>query len=127
MRPIPPANAHSTTPMSDHDSYAAMLAAVQAFHDKHEFQSKGGEDLTYRVALMVEELGEISAVVTKGHDSEQLAEEVADLFILVLGTAISADFDLRDAFWQKMDRLMQRDSRMVNGRIRVSASFDKPS
>lgn len=127
MRPIPPANAHSTTPMSDHDSYAAMLAAVQAFHDKHDFQSKGGEDLTYRVALMVEELGEISAVVTKGHDSEQLAEEVADLFILVLGTAISADFDLRDAFWQKMDRLMQRDSRMVNGRIRVSASFDKPS
>lgn len=127
MRPIPPADAHSTTPMSDHDSYAAMLAAVQAFHDKHDFQSKGGEDLTYRVALMVEELGEISAVVTKGHDSEQLAEEVADLFILVLGTAISADFDLRDAFWQKMDRLMQRDSRMVNGRIRVSASFDKPS
>ena len=127
MRPIPPANAHSTTPMSDHDSYAAMLAAVQAFHDKHDFQSKGGEDLTYRVALMVEELGEISAVVTKGHDSEQLAEEVADLFILVLGTAISADFDLRDAFWQKMDRLMRRDSRMVNGRIRVSASFDKPS
>ena len=127
MRPIPPADAHSTTPMSDHDSYAAMLAAVQAFHDKHDFQSKGGEDLTYRVALMVEELGEISAVVTKGHDSEQLAEEVADLFILVLGTAISADFDLRDAFWQKIDRLMQRDSRMVNGRIRVSASFDKPS
>ncbi len=127
MRPIPPADAHSTTPMSDHDSYAAMLAAVQAFHDKHDFQSKGGEDLTYRVALMVEELGEISAVVTKGHDSEQLAEEVADLFILVLGTAISADFDLRDAFWQKMDRLMQRDSRMVNGRIRVSASFDEPS
>lgn len=127
MRPIPPADAHSTTPMSDHDSYAAMLAAVQAFHDKHDFQSKGGEDLTYRVALMVEELGEISAVVTKGHDSEQLAEEVADLFILVLGTAISADFDLRNAFWQKMDRLMQRGSRMVNGRIRVSASFDKPS
>ena len=127
MRPIPPADAHSTTPMSDHDSYAAMLAAVQAFHDKHDFQSKGGEDLTYRVALMVEELGEISAGVTKGHDSEQLAEGVADLFILVLGTAISADFDLRDAFWQKMDRLMQRDSRMVNGRIRVSASFDEPS
>ena len=45
MRPIPPADAHSTTPMSDHDSYAAMLAAVQAFHEKHDFQSKGGEDL----------------------------------------------------------------------------------
>ena len=49
-----------------------------------------------------------------------MSEEVADLFILIIGTAIAADFDLRDAFWKKMDRLMQRESRMVNGRIRVS-------
>jgi NTP pyrophosphatase (non-canonical NTP hydrolase) len=106
------------------DSYAAMLAAVQAFHDKHDFKAKGGEDLTYRIALMAEELGEISAAVTKGRGHDELAEEVADLFILVLGTAISADFDLRAAFWQKMERLMQRESRMVDGRIRVSASFE---
>ena len=48
------------------DSYSAMLAAVQAFHDKHDFKNTGGEDLSYRVALMAEELGEISACVTKG-------------------------------------------------------------
>ena len=49
-----------------------------------------------------------------------MAEEVADLLILLMGTDIAADFDLNDAFWKKMDKLMQRQSRMVNGRIRVS-------
>ena len=41
-----------------------MLAAVQSFHDKHDLDSNGGEELAYRVALMAEELGEISACVT---------------------------------------------------------------
>jgi len=102
------------------DSYQAMLDAVQAFHDKHDFRNTGGEELTYRIALMAEELGEISACVTKGKDKAKLAEEVADLFILLIGTAISADFDLREAFWAKMEKIMQRDAKMVNGRIRVS-------
>ncbi len=102
------------------DSYDEMLKAVQAFHDKHDFKNTGGEELTYRVALMAEELGEISACITKGAASEDLAEETADLFILLIGTAIAADFDLKQAFWQKMDKLMQRKSRMVNGKIRVS-------
>lgn len=106
------------------DSYAEMLKAVQAFHDKHRFRETGGEELTYRVALMSEELGEIAECVTKGKPREQLAEEVADLYILLLGTAIAADFDLRDAFWRKMDKLASRESRMINGRIRVSEFRD---
>ena len=110
--------------MSDHNSYQAMLDAVQAFHDKHDFKSTGGEDMMYRVALMAEELGEISSCVSKGKDKEKLSEEVADLFILLVGTAISADFDLKDAFWGKMQKLMKRESRMVNGRIRVSEFRD---
>jgi len=101
-----------------------MLDAVQSFHDKHDFSNTGGEELTYRLALMAEELGEISSCVTKGKSKEQLAEEVADLFILLIGTAIAAGFDLRAAFWKKMDTLMQRESRMVNGRIRVSEFRD---
>lgn len=104
----------------DYDSYTAMLATVQAFHDKHDFKNTGGEELTYRVALMAEELGEISSCVSKGKSREQLAEEVADLFILLMGTAIAAKFDLNAAFWQKMEILMKRESRMINGRIRVS-------
>ena len=106
--------------MMNIDSYQDMLASVQAFHDKHRFRETGGEELAYRVALMSEELGEISACVTKGKPREQLAEECADLFILLLGTAIAADFDLRQAFWDKMKKVQSRESRMINGRIRVS-------
>ena len=106
------------------DSYQDMLDAVQAFHDKHDFKNNGGEEMMYRMALMAEELGEIGACVTKGKSKESLAEETADLFILLIGTAISADFDLKHAFWQKMDKIMQRESRMVNGRIRVSEFRD---
>ncbi|BBB23840.1 hypothetical protein CVFO_0588 [Isorropodon fossajaponicum endosymbiont JTNG4] len=53
------------------DSYQSMLAIVQSFHDKHDFKNHGGEDL---------------------------AEESADLLILLIGTAISANFDLNQAF-----------------------------
>ena len=102
------------------DSYGAMLNSVQAFHDKHQFKDVGGEDLTYRIALMVEELGEISASVTKGKSKECLAEECADLMILLIGTAIAADFDLNAVFWQKMNVLNKRTGRIISGRLRVS-------
>jgi NTP pyrophosphatase (non-canonical NTP hydrolase) len=106
------------------DSYQKMLAAVQSFHDKHRFKDTGGEEMTYRIALMVEELGEIAECVTKGKSKEQLAEECADLFILLIGTAIAADFDLKQAFWDKMEKIQNRQSRMINGRIRVSEFKD---
>ena len=110
--------------MANDDSYTSMLDAVQSFHDKHDFKNTGGEELAYRVALMTEELGEISACVTKGKDTGQLAEECADLLILLIGTAISADFDLRKSFWEKLNKLESRESRMINGRIRVSEFRD---
>ena len=106
------------------DSWQAMMESVQAFHDKHDFKNTGGEELNYRVALMAEELGEISSCITKGKSKDSLSEEVADLLILLMGTEISAGFDLKEAFWKKMDKLMQRESRMVNGRIRVSEFRD---
>jgi NTP pyrophosphatase (non-canonical NTP hydrolase) len=106
------------------DSYQKMLAAVQAFHDKHRFKDTGGEEMTYRIALMAEELGEIAECVTKGKGKEQLAEECADLFILLVGTAIAADFDLKQAFWDKLEKIQSRQSRLINGRIRVSEFKD---
>ena len=106
------------------DSYQKMLTAVQAFHDKHRFKETGGEEMTYRIALMAEELGEIAECVTKGKGKEQLAEECADLFILLVGTAIAADFDLKQAFWDKLEKIQSRQSRMINGRIRVSEFKD---
>ena len=108
----------------DKDSYKDMIKEVQAFHDKHKFKETGGEEMAYRVALMTEELGEISSCVTKGKDLDKLSEECADLFILLLGTAIAADFDLSDAFWKKMKKLESRESKMINGRIRVSEFRD---
>ena len=110
--------------MTDNDSYRNMLAAVQAFHDKHDFRNTGGEEMAYRVALMTEELGEISACVTKGKDTTALAEECADLLILLIGTAIAGEFDLNKAFWEKMQQLDKRESRMIKGRIRVSEFRD---
>jgi len=110
--------------MTNTDSYTAMLADVQTFHDKHDFKNTGGEEMAYRVALMTEELGEISACVTKGKDTASLAEETADLLILLIGTAIAADFRLDEAFWAKMKKLESRESRMINGRIRVSEFRD---
>jgi NTP pyrophosphatase (non-canonical NTP hydrolase) len=106
--------------MEDPDSYRCMLAAVQLFHYKHRFRELGGEEMAYRVALMAEELGEISACVTKGKAKEVLAEEVADLLILVMGTAIAQGFDLNEAFWRKLEQLGKRKGRLVNGRLRVS-------
>lgn len=113
--------------MTPSDSYQDMLDAVQAFHHKHRFAETGGEDLIYRVALMAEELGEISECITKGKSPEALAEESADLLILLIGTAIAAGFDLKQAFWQKMRDLDGRESRMIDGRIRVSAFRDTDS
>ena len=100
------------------------MQAVQDFHNKHDFKNTGGEELNYRVALMAEELGEISSCVTKGKSKHLLSEEVADLLILIMGTGIAAEFDLNQAFWEKMGKLMGRESRMVNGRIRVSEFRD---
>ncbi len=100
------------------------MAAVQAFHDKHDLRNRGGEELSYRVALMAEELGEISSCVTKGKSKDSLSEELADLLILVMGTDIAAGLDLRRAFWDKMDALMRRDARLVGGRVRVSEFRD---
>lgn len=106
------------------DSYQAMLDAVQAFHLKHDFKNKGGEEMSYRIALMAEELGEIAEAVTKGKPITALAEEVADLLILLIGSAIAKDFDLNRAFWDKMDKIQSRESRMIDGRIRVSEFRD---
>ncbi|MEA1928792.1 MAG: MazG nucleotide pyrophosphohydrolase domain-containing protein, partial [Candidatus Auribacterota bacterium] len=74
----------------------------------------------HRMNLIMEEVGEISQCLTKGKPREDLIEEHADLLILLLGNAISLDFDLEDAFWKKLEKIMRRKSRMVNGTIRVT-------
>lgn len=101
-------------------SFAEMMESVKAFHLKHDFANKGGEEMKYRVCLMAEELGEISSAVTKGKAKEELAEEIADLLILVMGCAIALDFDMETEFNKKMEKIMDRPSKLVNGVIRVT-------
>lgn len=102
------------------DSFEAMVEVVRGFHLKHRFRELGGEEMTCRICLMAEELGEISSCVTKGKGRAKLAEEVADLLILVLGTGIAQELNLAKAFWEKMERLDRRESRIIDGRVRVS-------
>lgn len=110
----------------DRDSFTAMMEAIRALHAKHQFHAHGGEDIVYRVALMTEELGEISACASKGKPLEELAEEHADLMILMLGNAVAADFDLGEAFWKKMEVLATRESRIVDGRVRLFKPSEAP-
>lgn len=97
-----------------------MMDKVKAFHEKHDFRNNGGEDMKYRVCLMAEELGEISAAVTKGKPLHEMSEEIADLLILVMGCGIALDFNLEKAFDEKMEKIMKRPAKFVNGTIRVT-------
>lgn len=103
------------------DSFKDMVDVVRRFHTKHRLRELGGEEMTYRISLMAEELGEISSCVTKGQGRSKLAEELADLLILIVGTGIAQEIDLAKAFWEKMERLDKREARMIDGRVRVSA------
>ena len=71
----------------------------------------------YRLALTIEELGELAAAVTKGKPKEDLEEELADVLILILGHALAMEVDLEKAFHTKLDRVMQRPS--ITGRLGI--------
>ena len=74
----------------------------------------------YRLTLMIEELGELAAAVTKGKPKADLEEELADVFILTLGNALAMEIDLEKAFHKKMDTIMTRPSRKGRLGIRVT-------
>ena len=63
-----------------------MLTKVQQFHDKHEFSKKEyrGHDMSYRILLTMEELGELAECFTKGKPDEDKAEELADLLLSLI-------------------------------------------
>ena len=102
------------------DTFYKMMDAVQQFHDKHDFENTGGHEPLYRMTLIMEEVGEICECLTKGKEKDALAEEHADLLILLLGNCIAMDIDIVDAFWKKHKRIMQRQAKFVNNRIRVT-------
>jgi NTP pyrophosphatase (non-canonical NTP hydrolase) len=103
-------------------SWESMMARVARFHHKHDFAApeNNGHDMGYRLALMIEELGELSAAITKGKPAAEAAEELADVFILTLGNALAMNVDLEAEFHKKMDRIMQRPSKRGGMGIRVT-------
>ena len=107
-------------------SWLTMMSRVANFHHKHQFSSDGnhGHDMGFRIALTVEELGELSAAITKGKPEEEASEELADLLILILGHSLAMEVDLEREFHKKMDKVMTRKARTGKLGIRVTEYSD---
>ena len=103
-------------------TYSQMLAKVQEFHDKHDFSNPKyrGHDMSYRILLTMEELGELAECFTKGKSDSEKAEELADLLILIIGHSIAMNVDLEEAFNKKIDKIMNRKAIMGDFGIRVT-------
>ena len=104
----------------DDDEWSKMMRKVAAFHHKHDFAGNNGHDMGYRIALTVEELGELAAAVTKGKPIEECAEEMADVLILLMGHSLAMKIDLKAAFESKYETIMNRPARKGRLGIRVT-------
>jgi hypothetical protein len=102
------------------DFYDSVLRSIRKLNKKQRLKEFSGEKKTSRFSLTAEELSEVSACVTKGKGKLAPAEELADLLILLLGTGVAQDIVFNSGFWEKLEVLEKRKSRMVNGRIGVS-------
>ena len=107
-----------------HDEWEAMMKKIALFHDKHDFAGQNGHDMGYRLALTIEELGELAAAVTKGKPLEECAEEMADVLILLMGHSLAMEVDLKAAFEAKYARIMMREA--LQGRLGVRVTEYKP-
>lgn len=74
-------------------------------HKQNNFKATGGEDKLFRMALIMEEVGEISEAITK--DQDNFKEEHADLLILLLGNCVAYDIDILKLNNEKLDRLLK--------------------
>ena len=102
---------------TDGDEWSMMMRKVAAFHHKHDFAGNNGHDMGYRIALTVEELGELAAAITKGKPIAECAEEMADIMILLMGHSLAMEVDLKAAFEAKYERIMQRPA--IQGRLGI--------
>ena len=98
------------------------MSRVAALQHQQSFTARGnnGHDMGYRIALTIEELGELSSAITKGKPPEEAAEELADLLILIMGHSLAMEVDLEMEFHMKLDKIMNRDAKMGNLGIRIT-------
>ena len=106
------------------DEWEFMMKKVAAFHQKHDFAGQNGHDMGYRLALTIEELGELAAAITKGKPLEECAEEMADVLILLMGHSLAMELDLKAAFEKKYARIMKREALL--GRLGVRVTEYRP-
>ena len=106
------------------DEWEIMMKKVATFHAKHNFAGQNGHDMGYRLALTIEELGELAAAVTKGKPLAECAEEMADVLILLMGHSLAMEVDLKAAFEAKYERIMQREA--LQGRLGVRVTEYRP-
>lgn len=82
------------------------------------------ENMTFRINLMIEELGELAQAVTKGKSKAEIIEENIDLLNLTLGNFVSLGISVKEidkAFWKKYEQIMNRKKKKLkNGNFRVS-------
>lgn len=104
--------------------------AIADFHKKHRMKGTNNEDMTFRLNLMIEELGELAQAVTKGKPKQEIIEENIDLLNLTLGNFVSLGTtpkEIDKAFWKKYERIMNRKKKKLkSGNYRVS-EFRKKS
>lgn len=102
--------------------------ATKKFHQKFKMKGTNNEDMTFRLNLMIEELGELAQAVTRGKSREEVIEENVDIFNLTLGNLVSLGITLEEfdqAFWKKHEKIMNRKMKNINGKLRVSHYGDK--
>jgi len=97
-----------------------LTEMVRRFHEKHDFANNNGSDMNFRMLLMMEEVGELAECLTKGKSIEDIEEELADIFILLLGHCVVLEVDLEKEFLKKMDKIMKRKAIKVKDGIRVT-------
>ncbi|MFA5994482.1 MAG: pyrophosphatase [Parcubacteria group bacterium] len=98
-------------------------AAIEAFHEKHAMKGTNNEEMSFRLNLMTEELGELAQAVTKGKSKDNFVEENVDLFNLIIGNLISTGVTVEEfeqAFWKKHEKIMKREKKNIDGKFRIS-------
>ena len=110
-------------------TFTQMLKKVEKFHKKHGFadEKNNGHDMSYRILLTIEELGELAECFTKGKSKSEKAEELADILILVFGHSIAMEVDLESAFNEKMEIIMKRPAIKGDLGVRVTEYKKKNS
>jgi len=94
-----------------------IIERVAELHRINDFKNNGGEDKYFRMALIMEEVGEICESLTKCKDN--FKEEHADLMILLIGNCVAYDIDIVKLVNNKLDKLMDMDITKVGDNTRI--------